>query len=333
MHLSKNQRFAEAQRWFHYIFDPTDDSDGPTPERFWKVQAVPDAPTSSSSRRSWSTSRPAPTRTLQRRDDRQHRAPGRTTPFRPHVVARYRPVGLHVQDGDGVPGQPDRLGRLAVPPGHRRERSTRRRSSTCSRPTSSGPRPQAVPRKGSVRPQTYASLRARPRRSSATRCVEHRGGHPVRPGAAARRRRRRRRADWPTLRSIGPHAVLLRAAQRQAARLLGHRRRPAVQDPQQPEHPGRLPPAAAVRAADRPGAAGPGGRGRARRRRGRQRRRTSRCRSCASSCSSQKATEICQEVKSLGGEPAGGDREGGRRGAGRSCAPGTSGVILELAEP
>ena len=38
IHLSKNQRFAEAQRWFHYLFDPTDDSDGPTPERFWKVR-------------------------------------------------------------------------------------------------------------------------------------------------------------------------------------------------------------------------------------------------------------------------------------------------------
>ena len=23
VHLSKTQRFAEAQRWFHYIFDPT----------------------------------------------------------------------------------------------------------------------------------------------------------------------------------------------------------------------------------------------------------------------------------------------------------------------
>ena len=38
VHLSKNQRFAEAQRWFHFIFDPTDNSDGPTPERFWKVR-------------------------------------------------------------------------------------------------------------------------------------------------------------------------------------------------------------------------------------------------------------------------------------------------------
>ena len=38
VHLSKNQRFAEAQHWFHYLFDPSDDSDGPTPERFWKVR-------------------------------------------------------------------------------------------------------------------------------------------------------------------------------------------------------------------------------------------------------------------------------------------------------
>ena len=27
VHLSKNQRFAEAQRWFHYIFDPTSNDD------------------------------------------------------------------------------------------------------------------------------------------------------------------------------------------------------------------------------------------------------------------------------------------------------------------
>jgi len=31
VHLSKNQRFAEAQRWFHYIFDPT-----ATDKRYWK---------------------------------------------------------------------------------------------------------------------------------------------------------------------------------------------------------------------------------------------------------------------------------------------------------
>ena len=40
VHLSKNQRFAEAQRWFHYIFDPTsNDTSVPEPQRFWNFLA------------------------------------------------------------------------------------------------------------------------------------------------------------------------------------------------------------------------------------------------------------------------------------------------------
>jgi hypothetical protein len=40
VHLSKNQRFAEAQRWFHYIFDPTsNDQSVDPPARFWKFLA------------------------------------------------------------------------------------------------------------------------------------------------------------------------------------------------------------------------------------------------------------------------------------------------------
>jgi hypothetical protein len=38
VHLSQNQQYKDAQKWFHYIFDPTDNSPGPTPQRFWKVQ-------------------------------------------------------------------------------------------------------------------------------------------------------------------------------------------------------------------------------------------------------------------------------------------------------
>jgi Tc toxin complex TcA C-terminal TcB-binding domain len=36
VHLSQNQRFAEAQKWFHYVFDPTATGPGPAPQRFWK---------------------------------------------------------------------------------------------------------------------------------------------------------------------------------------------------------------------------------------------------------------------------------------------------------
>src|SRR5207245_11129399 len=40
VHLSKTQRFAEAQRWFHYIFDPTsNDHTVDPPMRFWKFLA------------------------------------------------------------------------------------------------------------------------------------------------------------------------------------------------------------------------------------------------------------------------------------------------------
>lgn len=36
--LSKNQRYEEAQSWFHYIFDPTDTSSEPSPQRYWQTK-------------------------------------------------------------------------------------------------------------------------------------------------------------------------------------------------------------------------------------------------------------------------------------------------------
>lgn len=36
--LSKNQRFEEAARWFHYIFNPTDTTGGEEPQRYWQTK-------------------------------------------------------------------------------------------------------------------------------------------------------------------------------------------------------------------------------------------------------------------------------------------------------
>jgi hypothetical protein len=36
VHLSGQQRFAEAQKWFHLVFDPTSTGPGQAPERFWR---------------------------------------------------------------------------------------------------------------------------------------------------------------------------------------------------------------------------------------------------------------------------------------------------------
>ena len=36
--LMENQRFEEAQKWFHYVFDPTSGGTGKAPQRFWRFK-------------------------------------------------------------------------------------------------------------------------------------------------------------------------------------------------------------------------------------------------------------------------------------------------------
>jgi hypothetical protein len=38
--LSKNQKFQEAQKWFHYVFDPTDTTSLSVPQRYWKTKKL-----------------------------------------------------------------------------------------------------------------------------------------------------------------------------------------------------------------------------------------------------------------------------------------------------
>jgi len=91
MHLSKNQRFAEAQQWFHYIFDPTDDSDGPTPQRFWKVRPFQYTDVKKIEEILVNLSTGADPQ-LREETIRSIEA-WKDAPFRPHVVARYRQHG------------------------------------------------------------------------------------------------------------------------------------------------------------------------------------------------------------------------------------------------
>ena len=89
MRLSKNQRFEEAQKWFHYIFDPTatdspDKPGDPGPERFWRVKPFYDEAM-------------RPTQTLdaliadaKKLEDQVKE--WETNPFKPHVIARMRVV-------------------------------------------------------------------------------------------------------------------------------------------------------------------------------------------------------------------------------------------------
>ncbi len=104
--LMANQRFAEAQRWFHYIFDPTSGGDEKAPKRFWKVRpfyenldlaSIEEELTELAE--AWSKS----TRTLASLLEGKLGDPGvkelqeqieasRREPFNPHLIARMRPL-------------------------------------------------------------------------------------------------------------------------------------------------------------------------------------------------------------------------------------------------
>lgn len=91
--LSKNGRFEDAQRWFHTIFDPTDVSPHPAPQKYWRVKPL--------FAECESRSAPEASRTLEdmmRRlsmgdaDLEQPVEAWRNDPFNPHLIARMRLV-------------------------------------------------------------------------------------------------------------------------------------------------------------------------------------------------------------------------------------------------
>jgi hypothetical protein len=157
IHLSKNQRFAEAQRWFHYIFDPTDDSDGPTPERFWRVRPFQSTDVKKIEETLVNLATGGDP-DLQAETIRSIDA-WKATPFRPHAIARYRQQAYMYKTVmaylDNLIAWGDSLFREDAP-----ESVDEALQLYVLAANILGPRPQPVPEKGAVRPQTYANLRA-----------------------------------------------------------------------------------------------------------------------------------------------------------------------------
>jgi Tc toxin complex TcA C-terminal TcB-binding domain len=156
IHLSKNQRFEEAMQWFHYIFDPTDDSDGPTPERFWKVK--PFQYTDVKKIEEILTNLVSGVDPVLRQETISNIGAWKDAPFRPHVVARYRQTAYMFKTVmaylDNLIAWGDNLFRQDT--GESINEATQLYVLAAN---ILGPRPQAVPKKGSVRPQTYANLK------------------------------------------------------------------------------------------------------------------------------------------------------------------------------
>jgi hypothetical protein len=156
VHLSKNQRFAEAQRWFHYIFDPTDDSPGPTPERFWKVR--PFQYTDVKKVEELLTNLATGDDPDLRNDTLRSIEAWQDAPFRPHVVARYRQQAYMYKTVmaylDNLVDWGDSLFRQDTG-----EAIDEAMQLYVLAANILGPRPLPVPKKGTMRPQTYANLR------------------------------------------------------------------------------------------------------------------------------------------------------------------------------
>lgn len=155
VHLSKRQRHEEALDWFHHIFDPGDNSQGPEPARFWKVKPFQTTEVKSIEKILVNLSTQEDTAlfeaTLKSIDNWS------ANPFKPHVVARYRPSAYMYKTVmaylDNLIGWGDGLFRQDTG-----ESIDEALIHYVQAKNILGPEPQIVPQKGTVKPQTYASL-------------------------------------------------------------------------------------------------------------------------------------------------------------------------------
>ena len=159
VHLSKNQRFEEAQRWFHYVFDPTSaDTSIEPPQRFWKFlrfrqetdpQFLTDILTALSQ---------TGDSELKTRTEKAIQA-WRDKPFQPHVVARGRYLAYQysvvMKYLDNLIAWGDHLFRQDTIETLNEATQVYVMASNLL-----GPKPQRVPRRHKPVSKTYAQLKA-----------------------------------------------------------------------------------------------------------------------------------------------------------------------------
>ncbi|RYY17590.1 MAG: hypothetical protein EOO04_25195, partial [Chitinophagaceae bacterium] len=86
--LMQNQKFEDAMTWFHYIFNPTNIEGTTTPQRYWITKPFFEY-NSSEYRKQRIESILS---NLELKENEYQLYQWRNNPFKPHVIARYRPV-------------------------------------------------------------------------------------------------------------------------------------------------------------------------------------------------------------------------------------------------
>ncbi len=156
IHLSQNQKFQDAQNWFHYIFNPGDNSPGPTPQRFWKVPPFQTTDVRMIEQILVNLAEPHDPQLYA--DTVQSIADSLKNPFQPWALARHRPTAYMLKTVmaylDNLIAWGDSLFRQ-----YTIETINEATQLYVTAANILGPKPQAVPKKGSVKPQTYNDLR------------------------------------------------------------------------------------------------------------------------------------------------------------------------------
>ncbi|MBO9703279.1 MAG: hypothetical protein J7604_23900 [Sporocytophaga sp.] len=158
-HLSSNQKFEEAQRWFHYIFDPTsNDYTVDSPQRFWKFLRFRQE-TSPEFIQEMMKKLSAPEDSeLKTRIEKSIQA-WRDKPFQPHVIARGRylayQLNVLMKYLDNLIAWGDSLFRQNTIESINEATQIYVLASNIL-----GLRPEKIPPRGKVKPKSYAELKA-----------------------------------------------------------------------------------------------------------------------------------------------------------------------------
>lgn len=158
IHLSQNQKFQDAQRWFHYIFNPTDNSPGPTPERFWKVLPFQSNDVELIEQILVNLSTNQDPQLYQETVASINE--WKENPFQPFAVAKYRPTAYMLKTVmaylDNLIAWGDSLFQQ-----YTIETINEATQLYVIAANILGPKPQPVPKKGTVKPLTYNDLRGK----------------------------------------------------------------------------------------------------------------------------------------------------------------------------
>lgn len=156
--LSKNGKYEEAMKWFHYIFDPTTDElplvGQEETARYWKV--LPFKSTKSKNLEQWFAELDPNTNPAASAENAAI-AEWRRNPFKPHLVARNRPLAymknVVLKYVENLVSWGDSLFRMDT-----MESVNEATQIYVIANHILGPRPEFVPSRGAIKAQTYESL-------------------------------------------------------------------------------------------------------------------------------------------------------------------------------